>query len=46
MKIERIGDSYFTHGLIDCKLYVRKDLTVVKVRNGSMFMWGTIPICP
>lgn len=30
MKIERIGDSYFTHGLIDCKLYVRKDLTVVK----------------
>ena len=30
MKIERIGDSYFTHGLIDCKLYVRKNLTVVK----------------
>lgn len=30
MKIQRYGDSYFSNGLIDCKLYVRKDLTVVK----------------
>lgn len=30
MKIEKLGESYYEKKLIDCMIYVRKDLTVVR----------------
>lgn len=30
MKIEKLGESYYNKKLIDCTIYVRKDLTVVR----------------
>ncbi|MBO5336590.1 MAG: GGDEF domain-containing protein [Lachnospiraceae bacterium] len=40
MRIQRAGDSYYNKRLTDCKLYVRKNLTVVKATEWYYVLVG------